>query len=149
MPLYIPTVANAPPFVCPAPKVHDGDTLRCAGGPSMRLARIDAPELPGSPVCRRRRGAPVNCNAAAARRSTVALRRMANLGVLRCRVVDASPSWRGFQASDRYGRPVVRCTVNGRDVGAEQLRGGFAVPWPPGRLYPKVMPSPLESSWRE
>lgn len=96
----------------------------------MRLARIDAPEMPGSPKCRQRRRVPANCDAAAARRSTANLRRLIGMGPVRCRVIDASPKSRGFQATDRYGRPVVRCTINGLDLSAEQIRGSFAVQWP-------------------
>ncbi len=40
-------------FICASPIAIDGDTLRCAAGPRVRLAGIDAPEIPGH--CRRGR----------------------------------------------------------------------------------------------
>jgi endonuclease YncB( thermonuclease family) len=48
-------------------------------------------------------------------------------GPVQCRQVDASPTWRGFQAVDRYGRMVVRCSVIGRNLGDAMLRAGLAV----------------------
>jgi hypothetical protein len=44
------TVLAASTFFCTAPQVHDGDSLRC-GGERIRIANIDAPELPDSPRC--------------------------------------------------------------------------------------------------
>lgn len=36
---------------CSNPQVHDGDSIRC-GKERIRLASIDAPEMPDSPKCR-------------------------------------------------------------------------------------------------
>jgi endonuclease YncB( thermonuclease family) len=49
------TAASQPPaIICEAPRAIDGDTMRCANiAPAIRLAGIDAPELPGH--CRRGR----------------------------------------------------------------------------------------------
>lgn len=46
---------DAPPaIICQAPRAVDGDTIRCKNWPvAIRLAGIDAPELPGH--CRRGR----------------------------------------------------------------------------------------------
>lgn len=103
-----------PPFLCRVERISDGDTFRCAGvRQRIRIANIDAPELPGH--CRAgRRCAPGDAIA-----STNALRVK-----LRGRVY-VYPS--GF---DRYGRIVARVIVNGRDVGEEMVRGGYAVRWP-------------------
>lgn len=124
------TYSGMIPFACPAPFVHDGDNIECRGGGEMRLARIDAPELAGSPRCSGRARAHADCDQAAAIAARDNLRRLVALGTVTCVVVDASPFRAGFQAADRYGRPVVRCRVNGLDLSDEQLRGGFAVPWP-------------------
>ncbi|EHJ57918.1 hypothetical protein NSU_pLA1024 (plasmid) [Novosphingobium pentaromativorans US6-1] len=40
--------------LCMSPSVHDGDTIRC-GRERVRIANIDAPELPNSPKCQDRR----------------------------------------------------------------------------------------------
>jgi endonuclease YncB( thermonuclease family) len=104
-------------FLCLAAAAVDGDTLRCANvaeaNGRVRLARIDAPEMatPEGPPAK------------------AALAAMLT-GAVRCEQVDASPDWRGFQAHDRYGRIVARCSVEGRDLGAAMLRAGQAVKWP-------------------
>lgn len=49
MPIVLATA-----FLCASPMVHDGDTIRC-GGERIRIANIDAPELPDSPKCQDRR----------------------------------------------------------------------------------------------
>ncbi len=36
--------------LCLLPSVHDGDTIRC-DRERVRIANIDAPELPDSPKC--------------------------------------------------------------------------------------------------
>lgn len=36
--------------LCESLSVHDGDSIRC-GPERVRIANIDAPELPGSPKC--------------------------------------------------------------------------------------------------
>ena len=41
-------------FYCSAKITVDGDTIRC-GRERVRVANIDAPELPGSPKCQDRR----------------------------------------------------------------------------------------------
>lgn len=113
-------------FLCIAAIAVDGDTLRCSGVGRVRLARIDAPEQHGCPPRRR-------CAPGDPRASHANLKRLIAAGPVRCRVVDANPFKRGFQRADRHGRPVARCSVGRRDLGSEQLIGGFAVPWPRGR----------------
>jgi endonuclease YncB( thermonuclease family) len=87
----------------------------------VRLARIDSPEIPGHCRCRRAcaPGDPIAAKAA--------LAALIAGGPVRCRQVDASPAWNGFQPFDRYGRMVVRCQVKGRGLNAAMLRTGLAV----------------------
>ncbi|WP_439539489.1 thermonuclease family protein [Sphingomonas sp.] len=109
-------------FLCIAAIAIDGDTLRCSGVGRVRLARIDAPELHGCPPRRR-------CAPGDARASQDNLARLIATGPVRCRVVDANPFQKGFQRTDRYGRPVARCSAGGADLGDAQIKDGFAQPW--------------------
>ena len=63
-------------ILCATPLIHDGDTLRC-GREKIRIANIDAPELPGSPKCDARRGQTGWCDFALGYRSRDALRSLA------------------------------------------------------------------------
>jgi len=108
-------------FACPSPYVVDGDTIRC-GDRRVRLARIDAPELPGH--CARNR----HCAPGDGKASKAALVRMIGGRTLTCQPVPASP--RGVSVYDRWGRMVARCRVNGRDVGQAMIAGGWAIRWP-------------------
>lgn len=110
-------------FLCLAAVAVDGDTLRCRDIGRVRIARIDSPELHRCPP--RRRCAPGDPRAA--HRNLIAL--IAGKAV-RCREVDANPIRKGYQARDRYGRPVAECEAGGVDLGKAQLRGGFAIRWP-------------------
>jgi len=122
-------------FACASPGVHDGDNISCgrslsagangqpAGRRQMRLAGIDAPELAGSP---RHRGG----GDAAGRRARDHLRALVAGRAVTCRLVDATPRVPGFQAADRYGRPVVRCAAAGvGDLGEAMVRAGHARRW--------------------
>lgn len=106
-------------LTCAIDRVFDGDTLRCRDGVVLRLAGIDAPEL----HCRKPRCAPGDPQA-----SRAALRRAAG-GTVRYRVVDADQCRPGFQAADRYGRPVALVYAGRSELGAAQLAGGQAVRW--------------------
>lgn len=108
-------------FTCASPYVIDGDTLRC-GERRVRLARIDAPELPGH-CARSRRCAPGDGKA-----SRAALARLIDGKPLACQPVPASPH--GGSVYDRWGRTVARCRVNGRDLGQAMIAGGWAIRWP-------------------
>jgi endonuclease YncB( thermonuclease family) len=99
-------------FSCPAPEHHDGDAIRCgSNGRSMRLYGIDAPEMPGA--CRPGRvctpGDPI-----AARDH---LRSLTAGKSVSCRQVDR----------DRYGRAIVRCEADGRDLSCSMVHDGFAI----------------------
>ncbi len=100
--------------------VHDGDTVRCRNE-RIRLAAIDAPELPGSPSCHRAKRATHWCNnPKLAYRSRDALRAFLSAGPVKIQRT----------GRDRYGRTVARLTVNGRDAGAYLISRGLARRWP-------------------
>jgi len=105
-------------FLCLTPTIHDGDNIRCDGR-TMRLAAIDAPELAGSPRCARSPRAWCDQRRAIAARDH--LRKLVQRGPVYCRNV-APP--------DRYGRPIVRCSVTDIDLSEAQIRAGMARPWP-------------------
>lgn len=110
-------------FLCAHALAIDGDTIACADRPEhVRLARIDAPELPGH-CAPGRHCAPGDPEAARDALSALLAR-----GSLWCTPVSASP--RGGTPWDRWGRIVARCTIGDLDVGAEQLRTGHAIRWP-------------------
>lgn len=98
-------------FQCSAPDIVDGDTLHCAGGIKVRLAGIDAPELPGH--CRPGR----SCTPGDPYASTENLRKLVAQSTLECRRTD----------TDVYGRTVARCTSEGRDLSCSQIAGNFAI----------------------
>jgi endonuclease YncB( thermonuclease family) len=93
--------------------VHDGDTFRTCSGQRVRLVAqsgpMDAPELPGSPRCHR-------CDPA----SGIAARD-------RLRVILRQPAKLHCNGTDRYKRALCRVTVNGKDVGDQLVREGYAV----------------------
>lgn len=90
-------------------RVVDGDSLVVAGE-RVRLHGIDAPEL-------KQRCDVSGRNWACGAWAKDALTQIIGQGVLRCEAQDR----------DRYGRTVARCSVSGRDVGAEMVRAGAAV----------------------
>jgi endonuclease YncB( thermonuclease family) len=115
-------------FLCAAAVAVDGDTLRCANvenaGGRVRLAAIDAPELPGH--CRKgRRCAPGDPYKARAYLASLIKGR-----AVQCEQVDASPDRKGFQAHDPYGRIVARCRSGDRDLGKAMISAGRAIHWP-------------------
>ncbi|NDG49026.1 MAG: thermonuclease family protein [Rhodospirillales bacterium] len=113
MPLILAAAA-----LCAAPAVHDGDSIRC-GGERIRIANIDAPELPGSSKCEDRRRAYAWCDYAAGYRARDALRTF----------LAGGPVMIDRQGLDRYGRTLARVTVNGQDAGAYLVRLGLARWW--------------------
>jgi endonuclease YncB( thermonuclease family) len=98
-------------FACVVLSITDGDTLRCRDGTRVRLAGIDAPELPGH--CRQGREC-VTGDAAASRR---ALSQLSAGRSLTCRRVGVS-----------YDRIVAFCRSDGVDLSCAQVSRGFAVP---------------------
>jgi endonuclease YncB( thermonuclease family) len=91
--------------------VIDGDTLK-VDGRSIRLHGLDAPELRQTCADGWRAGEE-------ARRALAA-------------AVVGRPLTCSRVATDRYGRTVATCTIDGRDVGAGLVRSGMA--WSYGRF---------------
>lgn len=109
--LVLPKQSDAEPGAirCSAPHVVDGDTLRC-GGKRIRLAHIDAPEMPGH--CRPgRRCTPGDPYAAQAYLEQL------TRGAVICRAID----------TDAYGRIVAFCVSGGQDIACAMVRSGNAV----------------------
>lgn len=88
----------------------DGDTL-VLDGAHVRIQGIDAPEL--HQECAREDGRPWPCGAAARR----AMADLVAKGAVAC-------AWSG---RDDYDRPLARCLAGGRDLGAQMVRGGYAL----------------------
>ena len=106
-------------YVCAAPYVVDGDTLRC-GGTRLRLLGIDAPELHGCPRYR-------TCVEGDGEASRQSLRAALAYGRLHYRVV----------TTDRFGRLVVLVWAGRVNLSCWQLQQGQAVyksNWDNGRL---------------
>jgi endonuclease YncB( thermonuclease family) len=89
----------------------DGDTLVVAGGQHIRLSGIDAPEL--RQPCQTAAGVAWPCGEAA----RLVLQLLVDRGTVTCEV----------QQTDRYGRALARCAVEGMDLGAALVRAGLAV----------------------
>jgi endonuclease YncB( thermonuclease family) len=103
----LPSVGTA--IACNYPYIIDGDTLDCAGR-RIRLASIDAPEMPGH--CRPGRTC-VSGDPFAAKNQLHALTR----GTVSCQPVD----------TDAYGRIVARCQGPTGDLSCTMVAGGFAI----------------------
>ncbi|MGD9744647.1 MAG: thermonuclease family protein [Hyphomicrobium sp.] len=96
-------------IACDRPGIIDGDTLDCAGT-RVRLASIDAPEMPGH--CRSgRRCTPGDPYAARDYLSFL------TRGPVECRPSD----------TDVYGRTIALCTSGGRDLSCAMVEAGRAV----------------------
>ena len=105
--------------LCLAPSVHDGDTIRC-GRERVRIANIDAPELPDSPKCQdRRRSLCLGSDFAAGEASRVALTRLLSRGQVMITRLGTDP----------YGRTLATVSVNGVDAGDYLVAQGLARPW--------------------
>lgn len=101
-----------PPPVTGTARASDGDTLRL-GGDRIRLLGIDAPELEQS--CTDAGGHDWPCG----RKAHEYLQRLL-AGRISC-----SPD-----GHDKYGRILARCSVAGRDLGADLVAAGMAVSYP-------------------
>ncbi|WP_426164394.1 DUF1294 domain-containing protein [Sandarakinorhabdus sp. DWP1-3-1] len=107
------TLIAAASFACVNPRHHDGDAIRCEGIPkAMRLHAIDAPEMPGA--CRPGRA----CTPGDPYRSRDYLAGLTRGKRVTCDAVD----------TDRYGRQVVDCTADGRNLGCDMIAAGMAAP---------------------
>lgn len=107
----------APGSDCARISVHDGDTIRC-DSERIRLIDIEAPEVRGSPRCRR--PTPRDwCDYALGERSGAALKRFLRSGPVRIE----------RHGLDRYGRTLARLSVNGRDAAPYLMAQGLARPY--------------------
>ena len=116
--LFFLAAAAAAEPVC-IDHVHDGDTFTLCSREKIRIANIDAPELPDSPKCRDSRAATAWCDyqvGYASRDALAGLLASGRVVVLR-------------QGQDRYGRTLARVVVNGQDAGAYLVGLGLAKPW--------------------
>lgn len=118
-------LAYAAAALCLSPTVHDGDTIRC-GTERIRIADIDAPELPGSPRCDSARVRelarsrnPAWCDTARGEQARAALVAFLATGPVMIRRL----------ALDSYGRTLALVSVNGRDAGAHLRKAGLARRW--------------------
>jgi len=98
--------------------VHDGDTIRC-GRERVRLADIDAPELPDSPKCKDGRRSYAWCDFDAGYRSRDALKSFLSSGTIE---VDR-------QGEDKYGRTLAIVRINGQSAGDYLVSLRLAKPW--------------------
>jgi len=109
--LILAACSQSPDFEWRPYTAIDGDTIRVGGGgPNIRLARIDAPELPGH--CRRGR----RCASGDPYASKAALQALLDAGLLVCENVDR----------DFYRRRLAECSVNGRNLSDAMLSAGHA-----------------------
>lgn len=103
-------------FLCLAPIIYDGDSLRC-DGERIRIMNIDAPELPRSPKCAR--GRTGWCDHQKGYQARDALTAFVGSGRVTVKRAGA----------DRFGRTLARVSVNGRDAGEYLVSLGLARPW--------------------
>ena len=111
----MPLLAAA--FLCATPIVHDDDSIRC-GGERVRIAAIDAPEIPDSPKCHPPR-ASAWCDYPAGYAARDALSAFLARG----------PVMVQRTGIDRYGRTLALVSVNGLDAGDYLIRLGVARRW--------------------
>ena len=109
--LPLPAIAAQDGFSCVSPQHHDGDNIRCPGGPKGRLYGIDAPEMPGS--CRPGR----RCTPGDPYASRDHLRSLTSGKQVECVRRD----------TDSYGRMIVQCHVGEVDLACAQVEAGYAV----------------------
>lgn len=106
---YFSELSTGEAIICENPDIIDGDTFTCAGQ-RIRLASIDAPEMPGH--CREGRRC-TKGDPHAAQDHLISLTR----GEVICTRKD----------TDHYGRMVARCQSEGKDLSCEMVRAGHAV----------------------
>jgi endonuclease YncB( thermonuclease family) len=109
-------------LICLTLAMSDGDSGRCLTEDGerhrIRLAGADAGEVAPFTRCRQRPNVWA-CSPVARTTGSEAARRARQMagGGARCTVTD----------TDRYGRNVAVCTVNGQDLGGQLVREGLAI----------------------
>ncbi len=105
--------------MCLATLVHDGDSFRCDGVRIhiIRIIRIEAPELPGSPKCESRHNG--WCDHRLGYQAKDALTVLFRTGRVGIECAGKAP----------YGRTLARVTVDGQDAGEYLIGLGLARPW--------------------
>ena len=106
-----PAPAAAPGKSCAAVSVIDGDTISCATGAHIRLASIDAPEMPGH--CRTGR----ECTPGDPFASKRALQSLVAGKAVSC----------VHQGTDHYRRIIGRCYAGRTDLSCAMVASGHAV----------------------
>ncbi len=110
---FISSMRTAPQreaeIICSRPHITDGDTFRC-DGQNIRLANIDAPELPGH--CRAGR----DCTAGNPHAARDYLHRLTR-GRVECQRL----------STDVYGRTIARCAAGGQDLSCAMVGARHAV----------------------
>lgn len=121
----IPAFTFAAAALCLTPTVHDGDTIRC-GAERIRIANIDAPELPGSARC-----SPGSVRRLARSRNPAWCdyrRAVAARAALAAFLARGPVLIRRF-GKDGYGRTLALVSVGGTDAGDMLIRAGLARRW--------------------
>ena len=101
--------SNKQVISCNSPYIIDGDTFSC-NGERIRMANIDAPEMPEH--CRRGRRCPPGTPFA----SKNCLHSISR-GSVTCLSIE----------KDHYGRTVARCKANGKDLSCAMVAAGHAI----------------------
>lgn len=95
--------------------VHDGDTIRTCEGERIRISNIEAPEMRGSPKCRRGGW----CDYALAEQSRDELAAFLASGTVTIT----------RNGTDKYDRTLATVAVNGQDAGKHLIARSLARPW--------------------
>lgn len=94
---------------------HDGGTIRTCDGERIRISNIEAPEMHGSPKCRRGGW----CDYALAEQSPGELSAFLASGTVTI----------AQSGTDKYDRTLATVAVNGQDAGEHLIARSLARPW--------------------
>lgn len=107
------SAVDGPRFSCRVAYVHDGDTFRCTNGTRIRLAAIDAPEMPGA--CQPGRA----CAPGDPWRAKAALEGLISGQTVQCKTTGTT-----------YNRIAAWCSVGAKDLSCAMVRNGQAIRLP-------------------
>jgi len=115
-------------LICLAIALADGDTMRCQDGTRVRIAGIDAPELPGH--CRRGRTC-VPGDGFAARRALASVMGATIARETKVSITFDRPVILACEATGKsYDRVTAWCELpGGRDLSCAAVQAGVAVRW--------------------